>query len=323
MYLTELFDLVNDRKKSCHLRQWTKDCLGYNKLLEKDPLKIEDFSGDTTAKIICLNFIKEIKYNMAKNQKYLKIVLYLEDYFALNKHTHPLFQIKGFSSYLSEQEDLLCIGKKIDKKPPYFSHITTLENIIEYNIPGGSGMPIEDINEHNAGEKIENINHSTDNNLPMLPLRSGLPLFWCTVSADVAAISKKQKGKQNDIRNELGLYNAVRGYLVEFRLSGDYMNDPKKPVFFDSGPNEYFYVTQPGLKYGRTRRLPDFTRTEFREVVHPEKDWPYGDENVILPLGMLEPAPAATENDRKNALKDLWEELTNRFPETIQEIRDL
>lgn len=324
MHLNELFNWINDQKGSCHLKQWIKDCLGFNQFLKKDPLRIEDFSGDTTAKIICLDFLKEIKYNMTRNQKYHEVILYLEDYFTLKKHPHPIFRIQGFSGYLSQLEpELLCIGKKIGKKPLYFSNITTLQNIINYNIPGGSSMPLEDINDQNVNEKLDTINHRTALKLPMNPLRTGLTLFWCTVSDDIARISKNQKEKQNDIRNELGLYNTRQGYLVEFRLSKDYFDASKKPVFFDTGPNVYFNVTQPRLKYGRTRRLSNFTVTEFRELVHQEKVWPYHDEHFILPLGKLEAPPEATETDRKNALKDIWEELVNRFPETIQEIRDL
>jgi hypothetical protein len=326
MHLNALFDWVNDRKGSCHLQQWIKDCLGYNKRLKKNPLKIEDFSGDTTAKIICLNFIKEIKYNMTGNQEYFNVILYLEDYLTQRKHSHPhpAFRIQGFSNYLSGLEpDLLCIGKKIKKKPSYFSHITTLQDIINHNIPEGSAIPIEDINEQNVREKIETINDYTRNRKPMKPLRGGLPLFWCTVPEDIASIYGKQGGKQNDIRNKLGLYKTEHGYLVEFQLSSDYISDPRKPVFFDSGPNEYFNVTKPGLKYGRTRRLSDFTPTEYKEAVHKEKDWPYDDEHFILPLGKLEALPNDSETHRKKALKDIWEELTTRFPETIQEIRDL
>jgi hypothetical protein len=324
MHLNELFNRINDQTGSCHLRQWIKDCLGFNQFLIKDPLRIKDFSGDTTAKIICLNFLKEVKYNMPRNPKYHKAILYLEDYFTLKKHPHPIFRIQGVSSYLSQLEpELLCIGKKIGKKPLYFSNITTLQNIINYNIPDGSSIPLEDINDRNVNEKLDTINHRTTLRLPMNPLRTGLPLFWCTGSNDITRITKNQKEKQNNIRNELGLYNTRQGYLVEFRLSRDYVNAPKKPVIFDSGPNEYFSVTQPKLKYGRTRRLSDFTVTEFKELVHQEKDWPYHDKHFIIPLGKLEVPPEATETDRKEALEAIWKELIIGFPETIQEIREL
>jgi len=106
-------------------------------------------------------------------------------------------------------------------------------------------------------------------------------------------------------------------------LSWPYISALKKPTFFDSGPNVYFNVTQPRLEYRRTRRLSDFMLTESREAVHREKVWPSQDEHFILPLGKLEPPLEAAENHRKNALKDIWEELTAQFPETIQEIRDL
>jgi hypothetical protein len=324
MHLNGLFNWISDKTGSCHLRQWIKDCLGFNQFLVKDPLRIKDFLGDTTAKIICLNFLKEVKYNMPRNPKYHKVILYLEDYLALKKHLHPIFRIQGFSSYLSQREpELLCIGKKIGKQPLYFSNITTLQNIINYNIPGGSAIPLEDINDQNVNEKLDTIKHRTTLRLPMNPLRTGLPLFWCTGSNDIARIARNKKEKQNDIRNELGLYNTRQGYLVEFRLSRDYINAPKKPVFFDSGPNEHFGVTQPKLKYGRTRRLSDFTMTDFKEVVHPEKVWPYHDKHFIIPLGKLEAPPEASENDRKVALEAIWKELITGFPETIKEIRDL
>jgi hypothetical protein len=324
MHLSELFNWIIDQKGSCYLRQWIKDCLGDNQSLRKNPLRIKDFLGDTTAKIICLNFLKEVKYNMLRNPKYHQVILYLEDYFAQKKHRHPIFRIHGFSRYLSQLDSgLLCIGRKIGKKPLFFSNITTLQNIINYNIPGGSSIPLEDINDQNVNEKLDTINHRTTHKLPMNPLRTGLPLFWCTGSDDITRIAKNQNERQNDIRNELGLYNTRQGYLVEFRLSRDYVNAPQKPILFDSGPNEHFSVTHPKLKYGRTRRLSDFTVTEFKELVHQEKVWPYHDKHFIIPLGKLEAPPEATETDRKEALEAIWKELITGFPEIIQEIRDL
>jgi hypothetical protein len=324
MHLNKLFNRISDQKGSCHLKQWIKDCLGLNQFLKKNPLQIKDFSGDTTAKIICLNFLKEVKYNIPRNPKYYQVILHLEDYFAQKKHRPPIFRIQGFSRYLSQlKPELLCIGSKIGKKPLFFSNITTLQNIINYNIPYGSSIPLEDINDQNVNERLDTINHRTTLKLPMNPLRTGLPLFWCTGSNDINRIAQNQKEKQNDIRNELGLYNTRQGYLVEFRLSRDYINAPKKPVLFDSGPNEHFCVTQPKLKYGRTRRLSDFTVTEFKELVHHEKVWPLHDEHLIIPLGKLEAPPEASETDRKQALEAIWKKLITGFPETIQEIRDL
>ena len=139
MRLQVLFGFIVAQKGSCNLRQWLKDCLGENKKIHNTPLDIEDFSGDTTAKIVCLNFIKEIKQNSSKNQYFLDTVLHMEDYLTLDRDPHPMFKIQGFSKYLGEKApNLLCKGKQVEaKKPFFFSTVTTMEDLFKYNIPRG------------------------------------------------------------------------------------------------------------------------------------------------------------------------------------------
>ncbi|MCI0471267.1 MAG: hypothetical protein L0Y73_06405 [Candidatus Aminicenantes bacterium] len=324
MRLAELFDLVKRERGSDHIKKWITDCLGTVKPGLKDPIRIEDFTGDIKTRILCLNFIKEIKTNMPGSTVYRKIVLLLEDYLKGRAAKHPAFRIKDFSLFLSKQaDDFFCVGAEIKDKPTGFSSITTLQDIIKHNIPDGSAVPIEDINDLNVEEKIEYIKDREARGLPMNSLRTELPLFWCTRSVDITGISRGRTNKADAVRDELGLSSRTSGYLVEFRLSNDYVNAPHKPVFFDSGPNLYFCATWPESEYGKTRRLSDFSPTEWPEAVHKEKEWPSDDVHDIIPLGNLGTLPTCKKSAKEKALKEMWEDLTGRFPEVVEEIRDL
>jgi hypothetical protein len=101
------------------------------------------------------------------------------------------------------------------------------------------------------------------------------------------------------------------------------VNEPHKPVFFDSGPNPYFYVAGTESEYGNTRRLSDFSLTEWTEAVHKEKEWPHNDVHDIIPLGNLGTLPTCSKAAKEKALQEMWEDLTGRFPEIVEEIRDL
>lgn len=324
MRLAELFDLVERERGSDHIKKWITDCLGSTKSDLNNPIKIEDFTGDLETRILCLNFLKETKSNMSGSPVYRKIILLLEDFLKAGTAKPPALRIKDFSRFLSEQaEDFLCVGAIIRDKTADFSSITTLQDIILYNIPGGSAVPVDDINDLNVEEKIESIKDRESRGLPMNPLRTDLPLFWCTWSDDITGICVGCANKPDAVRDELGLHNRASGYLVEFRLSMDYVNEPHQPVFFDSGPNPYFYVAGPGSGYGKTRRLSDFSLTEWTEAIHKEKEWPYDDEHDIIPLGNLGALPTCSKPAKEKALQEMWEDLTGHFPEIVEEIRDL
>jgi len=324
MMLSELFEGVSSPGGMSHLKKWIKDCLGDMIPRPGQEPGINDFSGEVVPKLLCINFLKEIKGNMAGNDQYKKILGHLETYLQERQDKEAAMRIEGFSKYLEGKElDLLFTGKPIDKKPPSFSHFTTIEDIIQYNVPSGSGISIEDIGDGNVAEIIDLIEKREVEKLTMNPLKSSLSLFWCTRTADIWKTFPSPKGNQDAIRNELGLFRMKRGYLVEVRLSSNYVDGPYKPVFFDSGPSHYFYVADPGCEFGKTRRLSDFGLTEFTEAVHREKDWPYEERDKFKPVGKLSRSPGFNESMAQRALEEMWLELTERFPGVVEEIQSL
>lgn len=324
MKLSELLEGVSSPGGVCYIKEWIKDCLGDITTHPGQKAGINDFSGEVVPKLLCLNFLKEIKGNMPGNVAYRKIILLLEDYIKDRADKLPAFRIRDFNRFLGKQDlGLLCAGREIRNKPPGFSTITTLQDIFQYCIPGSSPELFENIDDLNAREKIDYIKSQEASGLPMRPLRTRLPLFWCTRSDDIFMIGDGRENKVEAIRDELGLLNRTSGYLVEFRLSSDYVSDPRQPTLFDSGPNEYFYVAGPGSEYGRTRRLSDFCLTDWTEAVHREKDWPDDKAHDIIPLGLLGDIPTPSEFDKEKALEEMWANLTGSFPGIVEEIRDL
>ena len=324
MQLADVFSFIKQKKGTCYLKAWMSKCIGKRSYNPAGKIDIRDFDGHPVAKALCLNVIREVKFENIPPDRLKEILFDLDNH--IEAKTTPLSnaltQVQGFSS--GHKHDL-CQGQEpITEDIVDLSRVMTYDQIMTHGLKDGQSIPLNEL--VNTSQTIailaQLLNNRRGKGHTLGKFRTSLPLYWCSKNSEISGKFDKLPigtDKANKVRDALGLFNMKYGYAVEVLFPLVEAPKLRTPTFFDAGPSPYFCTTKEPDKWGRTRDLRTLQKA-LSEAVHEESDWP--SQFRLEPLGEISPPNEPSLSDWEQLGQELWVELLKLSPSVENEIVD-